>query len=131
MMKMRIHTGVLVILAFFACTTVCFASFGSNDNRKDRDKGKTKTESFSLKNFQRPSSFFSLSNTLSSSLNDDNNELLLNRFDYNSFLSEDNSNGVDVKSTIRVKSGNREVIYPFNYRLKSAPLSLFKTPTAR
>ncbi|WP_156522566.1 hypothetical protein [Arachidicoccus ginsenosidimutans] len=128
----------ILTLAFCACFGIAFASFniGSNeafDKRKDKDKDKIKLEKYSLKNIRRPASFFSLSSL--SNVNRDTYSsqpsFLNGSFQLNPVSEEnvDNSSDIYVNSTMRLKAGNSVVIYPYTYKVKPAPLGMFKTPT--
>lgn len=130
----------ILTLVLCVCCGMVFASFVSNstlfDNGKDREK-KIKLEKYSLKNYHRPISFYSLSslnytkeglhNIHSGRIPFMNN--LVNAFSEQSDNSSE-SNDIYVHSTIRVKKGNTIVLFPYNYIIKSAPLSMFKTPMA-
>lgn len=126
MLRNILNIRLIFTLVFCASVGMAFASF--NIDHRDKDKNKDNSEKFSLKNIQRPASFFSLStNLIDIGIN---NLAPLPKFDLNSYSSE-NDNGINVNSSIRVKTGNTVVIYPYKYKLKPAPLSIFKTPTAR
>ena len=126
MLKNKLNIRLILTLVFCASVGIAFASF--NFDHRDKDKNRDNTEKFSLKNIQRPASFFSLSTNL---LDVGASGLApLNKFDLNTYNTVDD-NGVSVNSSIRVKTGNTVVIYPYKYKLKPTPLSLFKTPTAR
>lgn len=128
MLRNKLNIRFILTLVFCASVGMAFASFNFDDHR-DKDKDRDYTEKFSLKNIQRPASFFSLSSNLIDI--GSNNLTPLTKFNFNAYSSEDDNNSVSVNSSIRIKSGNTIVIYPYKYKLKSAPLSLFKTPSSR
>ncbi len=128
MLRNKLNIRFILTLVFCASLGMAFASFNIDDHR-DRDKDKGFTEKFSLKNIQRPASFFSLSSNLIDI--GANNLTPVPKFNFNTYSSEDDNNSVSVNSSIRVKTGNTIVIYPYKYKLKSAPLSIFKTPSSR
>lgn len=139
MLRKILNIKVILALVFTAMVTISFASFSSanpyrNDD-KDKDKKKDRSERLSLKDIQRPNPFFSLS-SISSSSESQNSLSNIGRFQFLSHedYSDDqaaSSNGVKVNSSIRVTTGNQVVVYPYSYKLKPAPFSLFKTPTGR
>jgi hypothetical protein len=127
-------------LALCVCWGMSFASsFGINGALLDKDKGREKKikleKKYSLKNYHRPISFYSLSSLnyakdgwCSSKTPFINN--FLTSFSEQNGNNETNSGDVYVQSTIRIKEGNTIVLFPYNYKVKSAPLGMFKTPTA-
>lgn len=132
MLKKILHIKLILLLVFIASFGVTFASTMAsnavNDRDKDKDKGK---EALSLKNIQRPSAFFSLSSHLTN-VETENVYPSINRIDFLSAPNvEGSDNSVNINSTIRIKTGNSTVVYPYSYKLKPTPFSLFKTPTGR
>lgn len=126
------------MLAFCASFGMAFASFSVTsvnfDKIRDKEKGKVRVEKYSLKNIHRPISFFSLSSLGEPSKLCDNKMLLMNNsFQLNGVPDENkeasDASDMDVNSTIRLKTGNSVVIYPFSYKVKATPFGLFKAPT--
>ncbi|MDE1191816.1 MAG: hypothetical protein PW786_06735 [Arachidicoccus sp.] len=130
---------VLIMLIFSIGTLSSFASFSiandlNFDKIKDKEKGKAKEEKYSLRNIHRPASFFSLSsgNDLSK-INTNFTFFPENLPIINNNTTEQNNsseNELQVNSLLRINTGNSIVVYPFNIKVKSTPLGLFKTPSA-
>ncbi|HTN37250.1 MAG TPA: hypothetical protein VL053_09260 [Arachidicoccus sp.] len=139
MLRKILNIKVILTLVFTTMVAMSFASFSSTntyrDDDKDKNKKKDRTEMLSLKNMQRPDAFFSLS-SISSSSGDQNSLSNIGRFRFvNPDDYTDNTpvsgSSVKVNSSIRVTTGNQVVVYPYSYKLKPAPFSIFKTPTGR
>ena len=128
----------ILTLAMCVCCGMAFASFCSInstllDKGKDREK-KIKLERYSLKNYHKPISFYSLSSLNYVKDGMFNGKMpLINNFS-TSFSeqtdSKESSGDVYVQSTVRVKEGNTIVLFPYNFKIKSTPLGMFKTPAA-
>lgn len=130
-------------MVFSTMVAMSFASFSNTnayrDDDKDKDKKKDRTERLSLKDIQSPASFFSLS-SISSGNTDVTSLSSIGKF---RFVNPDafseprvsptpgNKSNVEINSSIKVHNGNQVVIYPYSYKLKSSPFSIFKTPIDR
>ena len=142
MLRKILNIKVIFTLVFSTMVAMSYASFSSTDayNRddKDKDKKKDKTEKLSLKDLQSPEPFFSLS-SISSGSGDVTSLSSLGKFRFvnpagtfpEKAQQPNAGSSVEVNSNIRVKSGNQVVIYPYSYKLKSSPFSIFKTPMDR
>jgi len=143
MLRKILNIKIIFTMVFSTMVAMSFASFSSTnayrDDDKDKDKKKDKTEKFSLKDIQSPASFFSLSSISSGNSNGDVTSLSsLGKFRFinpGSFteprVNSGNNSSVEINSSIKVQNGNQVVIYPYSYKLKSSPFSIFKTPTDR
>ena len=141
MLRKILNIKVIFTLAFSAMVAVSFASFSNTgalrDDDKDKDKKKDKTERLSLKDLQSHESFFSLSN-ISSGNGDVTSLSSIGKFHFfnprpftEPTPNTNNSKGVEINSSIKIHNGNQVVIYPYSYKLKSTPFSIFKTPMDR
>lgn len=139
MLRKILNIKVILSLAFSAMVLMSYASFSIanpyRDDDKDKDKKKGNTERLSLKDIQRPDSFFSLSSISSANANN-NNLRSFGRFQFMSLDSYSDeqarpSKSVKVQSSIKVTTGNQVVVYPYSYKIKPAPFGLFKTPIGR
>ena len=128
-------------MVFSTMVAISFASFSNTnayrDDDKDKDKKKDKTERLSLKDLQTPESFFSLSN-ISSGGSDVTSLSSIGKFRFinpGAFTeprpNTNSGSSVEVNSSIKIHNGNQVVIYPYSYKLKSSPFSIFKTPIDR
>jgi len=142
MLRKILNIKVIFTLVFSTMVAMSYASFSSTDayrrDDKDKDKKKDKTEKLSLKDLQSPEPFFSLS-SISSGSGDVTSLSSLGKFRFvnpaggfpEKAQQTNSGSSVEVNSNIRVKSGNQVVIYPYSYKLKSSPFSIFKTPMDR
>ena len=125
-------------MVFSTMVAMSYASFSNTSayrDDKDKDKKKDKTEKLSLKDIQSPDAFFSLS-SISSGSGDANSLSNIGKFRFinpDSFTEPraNTGNSVEISSSIKIHNGNQVVIYPYSYKLKSSPFSIFKTPTDR
>lgn len=137
-----LNIKVIFTLVFSAMVAMSYASFSNtsayNRDDKDKDKKKDKTEKLSLKDLQSPEPFFSLS-SISSGRGDVTSLSSLGKYRFVSpagtFTEQPkiapSGKSVEINSSIRVQNGNQVVIYPYSYKLKSSPFSIFKTPMDR
>ena len=142
MLRKILNIKVIFTLLFSGMVAVSFASFSSIDNLrgddKDKDKKKSQTENLSLKDLQNPDSFFSIS-SISSGSGDVTSLSSMGKFRFinpgvlpeRNVGAVNNSSSVEINSSIKVHNGNQVVIYPYSYKLKPAPFSLFKSPIDR
>lgn len=139
MIKSFLHIKAIFTLMFCASVAMCFASFsvvnGNFDKVKDKEKGKSNTDKYSLKSIHRPTSFFSLSSLGQQPLRitNPNTTLFPNRLLLNNAPVEDNddSAGTYINSTIQLKTSSNAIIaVPYSFKVKADPFRLFKTPTA-
>lgn len=143
MLRKILNIKIIFTTVFMVMVAASFASFSSTaDYRrddKDKDKKRDKTEKLSLKELQGQDSFFSLSAISSGRVNATSLSSLgkfqfinpAGTFNERPIANSGGGSGVEVNSSIKVQNGNQVVIYPYSYKLKSTPFSLFKTPMDR